>query len=365
MSLCSVIATVLLTLAAPDGNLSYVAVSPSGYTLTFLNPSDQTQDRIAACAPDAAPSWSPDGKAITFADSTDTGTRINVYTLASSSKIEISSQFNFCMAPRWNKEGTHLAYAVSDIQGEAAQIAVYDLAGQSEEVWGGTLRGVQNPVWMPGLELFRRLHPDDGFIWEGVDTKTLLEEAFSTGVIICSAYVPRAGKLSTELMIATRSQAAPLLTLLGSESARYAEWRVEPNKDGKMVAFESNDGGDREIFVLSRRGVIDSSNHRAADWNPVWSPDGEWIAFESFRTGPRGIYKMFPDTLRVDTVYATQNFQCWSPAWSPDGNDIAFLSDQSGNPEIYLMESGASEPEQLTRDGNEKMALRWQPRVKD
>ena len=46
----------------------------------------------------------------------------------------------------------------------------------------------------------------------------------------------------------TAANAVPMLPLLVKDSARYVEWCIEPDGEGRQIAYESNDGGDREIF---------------------------------------------------------------------------------------------------------------------
>ena len=126
---------------------------------------------------------------------------------------------------------------------------------------------------------------------------------------------------------------------------QYAEWHVEPSPDGSGVAFESNDGGDREIFVLTKKGTADVSNHRAADWAPVWSPKGEWLAFESFRDGRRGIYRVFPQTARVLPVAVSNDADNWWPTWSPNGEWLVFVSNRTGDPELTKLWGGLTDEE--------------------
>ena len=150
---------------------------------------------------------------------------------------------------------------------------------------------------------------------------------------------------------------------MGAEdSSRYEEWNVTPNIKADRIAFESNDGGDREIYIIGKKGLTNITNHRAADWNPVWSPRSRLIAFESFRGGRRGIYRVFPETARVEEVAANAAYDCWAPTWSPDEEQIAYVSDQSGDPEIYICSAGGGNARPLTAHPGIDYAPAWQPR---
>ena len=110
--------------------------------------------------------------------------------------------------------------------------------------------------------------------------------------------------------------------------------------DGKKIAFQSNRDGNLEIYVMN---ALDGSNQTrltknftATDFLPAFSPDGKKIAFASFRDGNFNIYKMNADgssQKRLTKNAATDT----SPTWSPDGKKIAFVSRRDGIDEIYRM----------------------------
>ena len=152
------------------------------------------------------------------------------------------------------------------------------------------------------------------------------------------------------------------MRLPGSEPG-YVEWALEPDPRARSVAYESNDGGDREIYVASfTKGISNVSNHRAADWNPVWSDDYQWLAFESFRDGRRGVYRVLVGTGNVLPVAVREGADCWAPAWAPDDEWIAFVSDEEGVPRIYAVAPEGGEAVRLT-DGKEwALAPAWRPK---
>ena len=238
---------------------------------------------------DGAPRWAPDGQWLAFESAQPQGLGVYVVRASGDAGRFINEHYEWNHSPRWAAEGHRLAYSSDSEMGMRQVLMVYDLDTAKEEVWGGSDHlGMQRPIWMPSLDLMKALSPDTDLSWEGVDTATLLEEAHAHGALLAVGFVGKPGALSTEIFLVTRTQRIPLLPLIKEDTARYVEWGVEMNRKGQRIAYESNDGGDREIFVISKRGLTDISNHRAADWNPVWSPDGYWLAFESFRGGRRG-----------------------------------------------------------------------------
>ena len=65
--------------------------------------------------------------------------------------------------------------------------------------------------------------------------------------------------------------------------------------DGRMLAYESEQAGNRDIWVLqvgSGQPVNRTADSPADDRSPSWSPDGQWIAFFSQREG--GGYFLMP-----------------------------------------------------------------------
>ncbi len=322
--------------------------------------------RVGAGDRDGAPVWSPDGAWLAFQSKQPDGMGVRVVRADGSDGRALAHQHVWNHAPAWAPDGRRLAYTADADMGMVRHLMVYDLETDTETRWAEqTLAsGFFTPVWMPNLLLMTALNPEQDLELEGVDTAALLAEAEAEGALLAIGLVGEPGALSTEIFLATSGQAAPLLPLLTPDSHRYAEWAVRPSGDGERIAFESNDGGDRELFIINKRGLADVTNHRAADWNPVWSNDDKWLAFESFRGGRRGVYRLFSDTARVFPVAAGPDHANWAPAWSPDDDCIAFVSDRSGDPELYLFEIDSGVTRRLTEHAGPDLAPAWRPEVR-
>ena len=59
-----------------------------------------------------------------------------------------------------------------------------------------------------------------------------------------------------------------------------------------MIAFRSDRGGNRDIWVIPAAGgtAVQITTHPDRDYRPTWSPDGTRIAFQSERSGNDDIW---------------------------------------------------------------------------
>lgn len=308
------------------------------------------------------PVWSPDGSRIAFTARVNDRYGVTVVNAdGTHPRMLPLDQEAVDDPPRWSADGTKVACSVQLAdQPPRFGIAVWNLETDTVEHWGGeTYPSLRAPIWMPSLDLLMAVDveaPKD----ETVGTLSALRnEAEISGVLIALAWFP--DKTHTEPVLVTASAALPLLYLARAPSERSAEWELQPDRKGRQIAFESDMGGDREIYVLGKRGVLNVSNHPAADWNPRWSPDGRYLAFESFRNGRRGIYLSLAETARVTPVAVSETWDCWSPDWSPDGAWLAYVSNRSGISEIHVCPARGGHSE-VVPAASWALAPAWRPK---
>lgn len=377
--------------AGPEGQLAFLQGTEQEDRCVMLHDfATGGTRRIGSGQRDTAPQWSPDGAWVAYAAACEGGMAIQLFAPDSEARETLPHARAWNREPRWSPDGRRLAYTSDDGRGLERELRVYSRETGTEEVWGGALerevggfhlRGWLQAAWLPSAQLLLGLDPEQKLEVAGMDRDALYAEGRLNEEAIRSRELPLAllaigvagppGRWSTEPFLVTRTQAFPLLLPIralmrhAGDSGRFVEWNIAPNAKGDRIAFESNDGGDREIFVLSRTGIADVSNHAAADWNPTWGKSGRMILFQSFRHGRSGIYEAITDTAHVLPVVVEENCDAWAPAWNASETWLAYVSDCSGAPEVYATRKDGRDPVQVSQSGSIggfAEAPAWRPR---
>jgi len=363
-----------------SGQIAYVSgTEQEDQCVCVLDLASGEVARVGPGSRDGPPVWSPDGQWLAFETQRGGGMGVCLARADGSAKVHVPHRFEWNRYPRWSPAesegasggGLRVAYAANDWREFVPRIMVYDLESGEESQWGGEAKSLTRPVWMPNMKLLEALQAGQRLLWGGAEEDLQGQEWLEGESALVAVFLKtEPAGYTTDVFVLTRDHAAALPEFALPSKGRYAEWAVEPAPDGERVAFESNDGGDREIFVLTKKGAADVSNHRAADWNPVWSPDSEWLAFESFRDGRRGLYRVFPDTARVVPVAVTPEADNWWPTWSPDGRAIAFVSNRTGDTELFVADltekgEGGAKTRRITEHPGLDYAPAWRPEVRE
>jgi Tol biopolymer transport system component len=98
---------------------------------------------------------------------------------------------------------------------------------------------------------------------------------------------------------------------------------------GKIL-FQSDMDGDREIYLLTSRGLTQLTDNDWDDEYPKWSPDRKKIAYSANPRGNYDIFVMDADGSNITTVTASDKNEV-EHAWFPDGKKMAFtISERKG-----------------------------------
>ena len=365
---------IALLVAAFNGasEVAYVAETTPGDGAVFIVDVDRREPRqIGPRGLVGPPVWSHDGAMIAFAGVSDAGHGIIVanaetgdgeYIAAIQSLLNdppigidggavlpVTEMFG---DPAFSIDGARLAYRAN--AGGAARIIVHDFTTGSDLVWGGDARGLYQPAWLPEADMVVQLLMP--FLEEGDAARELVIEPDASLL-----FALQLADGTTNPVIVFPDHVVPFPEAALPSPGAYAELNLSLDLRTRSLAFESNDGGDREIFIASFQGTYDVSNHRAADWNPVWQPGGLWIAFESFRDGRRGIYRAHRATYRVQAIVVEDGADCWSPAWTPDGETMVYVTDRDGHADIYIAAGDGTNARPLVATGAWEDAPAWRP----
>jgi Tol biopolymer transport system component len=286
---------------------------------------------------DFSPSFSPDGNTIVFS-SNRTG-NWDVWSIGADGEnlSQITKGDDDELAPVYSPDGKEIAFLKKT---EPLNLSTSD----SFDIWimksdGGGMRKITKnipilsyPIWHPdGKEIAFVSKGDDGIgIW-----KYDINRRSSKKVSIIWN-----GRLEGQSLPEQRQTA-------GGKGKYYPFkelflYKIDYNKDGDRLTFESNLSGNVEIWVMNSDGSNMSKITKGSEphWNPVFSPDGKMVAYatEKFASNlgppfwPSSNYNIWladVSTGKEEALTAEEQTD-WSPVWSPDGKKIAYVTNRSG-----------------------------------
>jgi len=252
--------------------------------------------RVLTTGDATLPSWSPGGRRIAYTRRDQTRGDIWTVPAAGGEPAPVTSDAATTdWNPAWSPDG-HL-YFVSDRGGSMNlwRIAVDEQSGEP--------RGEPEPVTTPATFLAHPAFSADG-------RRVAYSSIHITQNIQRAAVDPRTGAIGPDLAWVTTG------------SRRWSN--PDPSPDGARVVFFSTRDPEGGLYVTRSdgTGLRRLSGDSARDMVPTWSPDGEWIAFLSNRGGRSDAWTIRPDGsgLRLLTD-GTQG----PVTWSPDASRLAVL----------------------------------------
>lgn len=132
--------------------------------------------------------------------------------------------------------------------------------------------------------------------------------------------------------------------------------------DGRMLAFQSDRGGNADVYVVRAdgAGLRRLTDNAGSDGEPAWSPDGRRIAFVTARGGDRDVYVMDADGSRQRPLAAGPGDE-ESPSWSPDGRTLVFSSNRAGDHDLYVVGADGTSLRRLTSGPGDDRSASWSP----
>jgi Tol biopolymer transport system component len=149
-----------------------------------------------------------------------------------------------------------------------------------------------------------------------------------------------------------RSEAEPLVFASG------AAFEPAVSRKGNRLAYVQGPGAfDDDIWrlMLSGPGIAGGPPARfiastRSDSAAQYSPDGKRIAFESDSGGVRSIWVCDAAGINIVELFSRAGAVCGTAHWLPDGQRIAFDSNLEGNFDIYVIRASGGKPIRLTND---------------
>lgn len=351
----AVITALITTVFPSEGTISFIAHTDGTTRLCLYDMGLDVVTPIGPGTHDREPVWSPDGSKVVFTTDSADHRQIAV-AYPNERRVEIlKNHRTHNRSPRWSRDGMHIAYETG--QFPESMIALYDLNTNTETVWGGGAAGLMRPVWTASKDFL-----NSRFV-AGVDVAMPESQQQSEVLLAVQVQQPEeTDQLTTRLVAVTEDSVVPLGDwIYDFPEENYLEWSIEPSLDNQSIAYESNDGGDREIFIAHVGKVFDVTNHRAADWNPVWSPDSKWVAYETVRDGRRAVYRVHRSSGRRMPVLQSVEDDYFSPHWLPNSESLLALRDSDNVVKMILVSIDGSDSLVLDTPYAEVSEPKWRP----
>ncbi|HEY8849442.1 MAG TPA: hypothetical protein VIO12_09120, partial [Thermoanaerobaculia bacterium] len=322
------------------------------------------------------PSVSPDGKSIAVDASWAGPRRIWMLDDRGRNPQQITSDSSEAVVhilPRWSPDGNKIVY--QRIERTKFDISVADIGTRKSVAVTNDMYQDLNPVWARnGRSIYFSSYRSGGMnIWRmpvsgpGTPTGPPRQLTIGAGQDVQIAISPDGKRLA----YATLRQNADIWRMPiselgdpGTPEALIATTREDSrgawSPDGNFIAFNSDRGGDMNIWIHSLRDQSSRQITRGAggDFQPNWSPDARQLVFFSSRGGNANIWKVDVASGRLSQLTTGRSLDI-NPFFSPDGSEIVYQSDASGRLELWIMNSGGSRPRQRTDVGVSGHFQRW------
>jgi len=353
------------------------ALSPDGTTLAFVRrlenrPADIYVQRVGGTnpvnitsdcpRPDAAPSFSPDSKQISYYSQCDAG--IYVIGATGESRRRVTT---FGRAPAaWSPDGRELAFVSGDLCCSGGQLWSVDVATLQTRFIAAS-ENVRHPTWSPNKqwiafamgaatpqalaivpakggkirELFRDAHAIQGPAWS------------RDGSYIYFIGTPNGGSVDTLWRLpidavngAARGAPQQVMTAYVRSFSLAADGRHIAYATGIDTYSIGRLPVNRKSLTIGAPVTLFELRQQVAGMAP--SPDEQWIALET--TKPTfAISTIARDGTNIRRL-TDDTIPSRGAIWTPDGLSIMFLSTRDGRDDVWMMDREGSRLERLTNN---------------
>jgi Tol biopolymer transport system component len=105
-------------------------------------------------------------------------------------------------------------------------------------------------------------------------------------------------------------------------------YNARPSPDGSMIAFDSDRGGERAVYIANRDGTgVRRVSGDGAAAVPAWAPDGKSLAFlraEPDRPHVWNLWTVNVQSNDAQRVTAFRGGETGAAAWFPDGRRLCY-----------------------------------------
>ncbi|MEJ7738372.1 MAG: amidohydrolase family protein [Chitinophagaceae bacterium] len=316
---------------SPDGKrILYSSDRAGNYDIWELSLADGAVKQFTTdVADDFNPAWSPDGNRIAFI-STRKASGLYIRDASDKEQLIVPVKGTFA-APSWSPDGRYITYN-GLAQGKsrlfivsAADGKLDSLSGPNEDVFPFRTAWLSNNTFM---------YSSDGKI-----KKRILGDNTTSAIPFTVSFTLDRAPYKKKIRDFDSDAANRSMGIFGPV--------VSP--DGNDIAFAAV--GNLWLLKKGNEKPVHLTNDAAVDIDPAFSPDGKKLAFVSDREGKSMAIWVRDLQTGTDTCLTSLDKDVMYPTWSPDGTRIAFLLNDAnsvwGNSALNVMEVATGSMKQV------------------
>ena len=257
-------------------------------------------------ANDASPRWSPDGRRLLYASTTDGSTQLYVRWMDSGQTARLTQLTHSPSGLAWSPDGRSIAFSMLVRQKRNDFVELPDKPEGAR--WAEPARVVDKLIYR---------HDGEGYLEDGYAQLFVLSAEGGTPRQVTSGEFHHRG----------RPAWTPDGGFLVFSANRHRDWRYDP-LDSEVYEVGLGDGAVRAL-----------TDRRGPDHSPAVSPDGRQIAYLGFDDRVQGyqvtrLYVMSRDGGDPRPLTAELDRSVEAPTWSGDGRGVYFGYADRGNGKI-------------------------------